>query len=54
MNPKVKVAYDKTWYQWNTVVLRHPIVKWWLGELLSERKYADFRHLESYYRIYIT
>lgn len=33
MNPSVKVAYDQAQYDWNNVVLRLPIVKWWRGEL---------------------
>ena len=32
MNPAVKVAYEKRWWVWHNVVLRMPIVKWWLGE----------------------
>lgn len=32
MNPAVKVAYEKTWFHWNNVVLRRPVVQWWRSE----------------------
>lgn len=32
INPQVRVAYEKTWYHWNNVFLRRPIIRWWLGE----------------------
>lgn len=30
MNPSVKTAYEDKWYRWNNVVLRVPVVQWWL------------------------
>jgi hypothetical protein len=30
MNPAVRVAYEKTWYHWHNVVLRRPVIRWWL------------------------
>jgi hypothetical protein len=35
MNPAVRVAYEKTWYRWNNIVLRRPIIRWWLGMILQ-------------------
>lgn len=32
MNPAVKVAYSRRWWIWHTIILRTPIVKWWLGK----------------------
>ena len=32
INPQVRVAYEKTWYHWNNVFLRRPVIRWWLGE----------------------
>lgn len=34
MNPLVKVAYNQNQYDWNNVVLRLPIAKWWRGEFI--------------------
>nr|XP_018266885.1 uncharacterized protein I303_00865 [Kwoniella dejecticola CBS 10117]OBR89043.1 hypothetical protein I303_00865 [Kwoniella dejecticola CBS 10117] len=30
MNPKIKVAYEQNWFKWHTVILRVPIINWWL------------------------
>ncbi|WVQ93720.1 hypothetical protein IAU59_000797 [Kwoniella sp. CBS 9459] len=30
MNPSVKVAYEQNWYRWHNVILRIPVIKWWL------------------------
>ncbi|WVF66089.1 hypothetical protein IAT40_000828 [Kwoniella sp. CBS 6097] len=30
MNPTVKVAYEQNWYRWHNVILRIPVIKWWL------------------------
>lgn len=35
INPQVRVAYEKTWYHWNNVFLRRPIIRWWLGEYFT-------------------
>lgn len=29
MNPSVQTAYEDRWFQWNNVVLRIPMIKWW-------------------------
>nr|XP_019048948.1 hypothetical protein I302_02728 [Kwoniella bestiolae CBS 10118]OCF27878.1 hypothetical protein I302_02728 [Kwoniella bestiolae CBS 10118] len=33
MNPEVKVAYERNWFNWHNVVLEIPIIKWWLSGL---------------------
>ncbi|WVR03663.1 hypothetical protein IAU60_000658 [Kwoniella sp. DSM 27419] len=30
MNPTVKVTYEQNWYRWHNVVLRVPMINWWL------------------------
>ncbi|ORY35322.1 cryptococcal mannosyltransferase 1-domain-containing protein [Naematelia encephala] len=33
MNPQVRVAYEQNWWKWQNVVLRVPIIRFWVGKL---------------------
>ena len=46
MNPRVKVAYEKNWFHWNVVLLRRPMIQWWLRELSIY--VTDLRDMESW------
>ena len=32
MNPTVRVAYEDNWWKWHNVILRIPVIKFWVGE----------------------
>ncbi len=45
MNPQVKVAYERVWFQWQHAILRIGKIRWWVGESPQQctGAFADLR-----------